>query len=290
MVRSSGVPSVNDSNDDYGSSGVKDPDWDWGETHYLKSSWVMTDLQTIDDLQHLQQAIEDAVGDEAKAEAMYQFASCQFDASELLFYNPAAWDGNRYELLSQLSTSDSMRLPNEPQIILDYSRSHETLARAIPIFLDVASRYPNTKAAPDALYSAAVADERLSDYSPYWRDVYGKGLVPMTMLISYADVKRRYPRYRFPIGTRGWEASTRTVNGGAAWPPPPQPPKPKPKVTQGERIKRKLKAYFNEYSPIVKAKVTSTAETSYQWVCTYLYTIFGSLVLLGAWKVWKSRM
>jgi TolA-binding protein len=290
MVRSSGVPSLNEAEGSSDSGYTKYPNWNWGETHYIKSSWVMTDLKTIDDLKRLQLAIQNADGDEAKAEAMYQFASYQFDADELLFYNPLAWDGERYELLSQLSTSDSMRLPNESQTILDYSRSHETLARAIPIFLGIADRYPKTRAAPDALYSAAVAEERLSDYNPYWRDVYSKGLVPNNMTISYADVKRRYPRYRFPIGTRGWEASTRTVNGGEAWPAPPPPPKPKTRITREERVKRKLKEYFNEYSPIVKSKVASSAATSYQWLCTYLYVVFGSLVLVLAWRMWKSRM
>jgi outer membrane protein assembly factor BamD (BamD/ComL family) len=51
----------------------KEPDWDWNEKPYIKTSWIMTDLKTIDVLERLERAIDVAQGDEAKAEAMYCF-------------------------------------------------------------------------------------------------------------------------------------------------------------------------------------------------------------------------
>jgi TolA-binding protein len=51
---------------------------------------VMRDIQTANDLEALEQRASHAEGDEAKAEALYQLASYQYESSSLLFYNPLA--------------------------------------------------------------------------------------------------------------------------------------------------------------------------------------------------------
>ena len=216
----------------------KEPDYRSSKDSYIRSSWVARDQKTIDILQGLEQAIESAEGDEARAEAMYQLASYQFDENALLFYNPAAWDGERYWLLSSLSGSERFRLPNESQNLFEYSQSHETLARAIPIYMDIAARFPETKSAKDALYSAAVAHERLANLNPYWREIYESGLFAGSRNVQYADVKRQYPTYQLPRGTNGWEPSTRTVNDGPGW---ASKPEPLPKLTRGQKIEQLLK-------------------------------------------------
>lgn len=234
---------------------AKEPDWDWKPGFGIKNSWVMQDLKTIDVLEHLEQMIVTAEGDEAKAAAMYQLASYHFDADALLFYNPAAWQGQRSELLYQLDTSDNVRQPNESQIIFDYSQTHETLARAIPIYLDLVNKYPQTKPAGDALFSAAVADERLADLNLYWREIYGRGLFAGSQPVSFADLNRLYPKYRWPKSRNGWEASTRTINGGPAWAPPPKPPKPAPKLTHEQKIRATVDRLYKEFQPKVEQKV-----------------------------------
>ncbi len=232
---------------------VKEPDW--GERQYIKTSWVMQDLKTIDVLEHLEQVVESAQGDEAKAEAMYQLASFQFDANALLFYNPAAWSGMRYELLSQLDLGDNMRQPNESQIIFDYSQKHETLARAIPIYTEIVERYPQTKAARDALFSAAVANEHLGDLNPYWRKIYARGLFAGDLHVTFSDLNRLYPNFRWPKSRNGWEASTRTVNGGPAYVPLP---KPAAKLTLEQRVERKFKKIVHGVETSFKSKVNDS--------------------------------
>ena len=130
-VQTTFAPSVSDSDNSDKYLFAKEPDWDC-RSPLIKTSWVMQDLKTIDVLEGLEQAVESANGDEAKAEALYQLASYQFDANSLLFYDPAAWQGQRFELLSQLDSSESLRLPNESQLIFEYSQSHETMARSDP--------------------------------------------------------------------------------------------------------------------------------------------------------------
>ncbi|MFN0123872.1 MAG: tetratricopeptide repeat protein [Blastocatellia bacterium] len=183
-------------------------------------AWVRKDLQTVGDLERLEHNAAEAGDDESRAEALYQLASYQFQDTTLLFYNSEAWGGVRHYLLSGFTG----RTPGETQLLSDYMQSHETPARALNIYLDIVNRYPRTRAARDALYTAAVCHERLSDYYEYWRDLYSDGGHAGARMVTYADVRKTYPGYQLPAGTQGWEPMTRTVNGGPGFaPPPPRP-------------------------------------------------------------------
>jgi hypothetical protein len=114
---------------------------------------------------------------------------------------------------------------------------HEPVAHALEIYLDVVSRFPNTRAARDALYTAAVCHERLSDYNNHWRNVYGMGLRAGVRMVTYEDVRQAYPNYQLPRGTIGWEPVTRTVYGGPGW---TENPNPKPRPTWRSRVKKRL--------------------------------------------------
>jgi len=203
---------------------------------------LMLDIQTANDLERLEQAIPQAVDNEATAEALYRLASYQYEASSLLFYNPVLWNGSRYWHLSYFALEGRYRAPNESQRLFEYMQEHETLARALKIYLEIVHRYPHTRAARDALYTAAVCHERLSGYNPYWRDIYGAGLHAGQRMVTYTDVKAAYPTYQLPRGTYGWQPSTRTVNDGPGW---AAPPKPLPRPSRWARIKSKIEDLFN---------------------------------------------
>ncbi|HEY0366790.1 MAG TPA: hypothetical protein VGC73_09975, partial [Pyrinomonadaceae bacterium] len=159
-----------------------------------------------------------------------------------LFYNPTAWTGGRYWNLSELAAGAKYRATGESQVLWQYMQEHETFARALKIYLKVAQDYPRTRAARDALYTAAVCHERLSEYNPYWRDVYMNGLHAGQRLVTYADVKATYPDYQLPRGTYGWQPSTRTVNDGPGW---NAPAKPKPRPTRAARLKQLVFSLFS---------------------------------------------
>jgi outer membrane protein assembly factor BamD (BamD/ComL family) len=194
----------------------------------IRPGWLARDRKTMDDLERLQGAVDRAAGDEAKAEALYQKASYVYQGGTLLFYNPALWRGLREHDLVALE-GDRYRLPGERDLVWRYAQSHETPARALDLYLEVVEKYPNTRAARDALYTAAVCHERLGNYFEYWRGNYSVGLHAGARMVEYEDVKKMYPTYAFPEGTYGWEPMTRTVNGGPPRrvepPPPPRPPK-----------------------------------------------------------------
>ncbi|HEY2847344.1 MAG TPA: tetratricopeptide repeat protein, partial [Pyrinomonadaceae bacterium] len=64
---------------------AKDPDWrSRPDGHEIKDIWVRRDLQTISELERLQQNITSAATDDAKAEATYQLGAYQFDSDCLL--------------------------------------------------------------------------------------------------------------------------------------------------------------------------------------------------------------
>ena len=221
----------------------------------ILASWVLRDLQTINDLNHLQRIVDEAQGDEAKAEALYQLASYVYEERELLFYNPAVWGRGRPWKLYYLAEQNNFRAPGEAQVFWDYLQSHDYPARALPLYLEVVRRFPHTRAAHDALYTAAVCHERLANFNGLWRALYGQGLHAGERMVTYANVKATYPKYQLPRGSTGWKPSTRTVNGGPGWEAPPKPPKPKPRPTWRMRLKQKLASFEQQTAMVWKGKV-----------------------------------
>ena len=220
----------------------KEGDLNEQDPRLITTRLIMYDVQTANDMERMQRAINEAGDDEAKAEAMYQLASYQFEATTLLFYNPIAWSGGRYWNLSHFAKQNNFRAKDEAQTLFAYMQEHDTVARALKIYLEVADRFPNTRAARDSLYTAAVCHERLSKYNDYWRDIYGAGMHAGSRFVSYANVKAAYPSYQLPRGTFRWQPTTRTVNGGPGW---ASPPKPAPRPSRMARVKLLLEAYIN---------------------------------------------
>ena len=194
---------------------------------------------------------------------MYQLASYQYEANSLLFYNPVFWNGERYWDLSYLALENRYRTPHEADRLFAYMQEHDTLARALKIYLQIVDQYPHTRAAPDAFYSAAVCHERLSNYNSYWRDIYESGLHAGDHLVTYTDVKARYPTYQLPRGTYGWQPSTRTVNDGPGFAPPPRP---RPRPSRLARIKAIAEPFLN--------RAWIFYEKMRRWI-TFVFLIFG---------------
>lgn len=192
----------------------------------IRPQWIDQDLRTANEIESLERQVKAAQDDESRAEALYQVASYQYERS-LLFYNPLEWQGQRHYLLVGLDERAAFRQPGESQLLFDYMQKHDMAANSLPIFLEVVRRFPHTRAARDALFTAAVCHARLAEYNNYWREVYSDGGNAGERMVTYRDVRAAYPSYRFPRGTFGWEPATRTVNGEAGWAPLPKP-KPRP--------------------------------------------------------------
>jgi TolA-binding protein len=242
----------------------KEPRSDFESKPVITNELLMLDIQTANDLERLEHEVSRAADNESTAEALYQLASYQYEATNLLFYNPVLWTGNRYWNLSYFALEGRYRAPNESQRLFAYMQEHETYARALKIYLEIVDRYPHTRAARDAFYTAAVCHERLSGFNPYWRDIYDSGLHAGARMVTYTDVKAAYPNYQFPRGTYGWQPSTRTVNDGPGWAPPP---KPVPRPSQWARLKLKAEHLYNRVWTFWNEKIR-------RWI-TFLFLLFG---------------
>src|ERR1044072_2492034 len=93
----------------------KEPRDDVDGNSIITSQLLLLELQTASDLERLEQAVARASDSEATAEALYQFASYQYEASTLLFYNPVLWGGERYWYLSDFALEGGYRAPHEAQ-------------------------------------------------------------------------------------------------------------------------------------------------------------------------------
>ncbi|HKQ08486.1 MAG TPA: outer membrane protein assembly factor BamD [Blastocatellia bacterium] len=270
---------------------VKSLNWD-ERIRGVRPEWIEQDLHTANDLERLEQQVNLAQGDEAKAEALYQLASYQYQG-DLLFYNPA-WNGMRQYHLYDLDSGGGFRRADESRLLFDYMQKHDAASSALPIYLDVVNRYPNTRAARDALYTAAVCHDRLASYNNYWRSIYDRGGFAGSRMVNYQDVKRAYPGYRYPLGTRGWEPATRTVNGGPGW---ALPPKPKPRPSRARRalllFNKVMQVAFKPLGDAVSA-IVKTITAIFQaiwkavlWVCHWLWLGYLCFWLRFMWR--RSR-
>src|SRR5262249_40916848 len=241
----------------------------------IAARWLWRDMKTVEDLERLERDAAEAQGDEAKAEALYQLASYLYQGSSLLFYNPSLWGGARHYKLEQLESDNSYRAPGEAQLLWRNALEHEPVAHALEIYLEAVRRFPNTRAARDALYTAAVCHERLSKYNNHWRNVYGMGLHAGARMVTYEDMRRTYPDYQLPRGTIGWDPMTRTVYGGQAW---AEAPKPKPSPTWRSRVKQRftnLADNFLQKQRDVGARITELKD---EVVTGLIYSLVGIFI------------
>lgn len=247
------------------------PSIDWSVLG-IREEWLLWDLGTINSLERLKQIVDQAQGDEAKAEALYKLASYKIQRGSLTYYNPAAWRGQaRWFNFGILNSSGETRLPNEAALVWKHFQEHEHLSQALNGYLEIYDKYPNTRAARDAFYTAAVCHERLSNYNAYWRAIYEKGLFAGSRNVTYEDVRNTYPKYGMPIGTYGWEPFTRTVNGGPAWYPPPTPTPRKP---FWQRV-------LISFSDVVEDKVDYVKNSlSNAWYYLLFFQLSGALISL----------
>jgi outer membrane protein assembly factor BamD (BamD/ComL family) len=256
----------------------------------IRQQWVEQDVRTSNELERLEREVEAAPIDETKAEALYQVASYQFERS-LLFYNPLEWNSQRHYLLDDLDQRGAFRGPNESQMLLDYMQKHDMASSSLPIFLEVVRRFPNTRAAKDALFTAAVCHERLHEYNNYWREVYSGGGHAGPRMVTYRDVKAAYPGYKFPRGTFGWEPSTRTVNGGPGW---DKPPRPAPRPSRWARVERLANYWSTENFKLINRMLTdiefpvkqvwSSIVAAVNWVGHWLWII---AMCCWLWFLWR---
>ncbi|MFW5698083.1 MAG: tetratricopeptide repeat protein, partial [Fimbriimonadaceae bacterium] len=148
--------------------------------------------QTARDLQELHEQVESAPNDGAKADALYELASYHYELRNLLLYNPALWQGSRSFSFGYFF-NPNVAGERGVESVVEHHQKHEDIYQTLQICQRIAEEYPNTEAAPKALYRGACAARRLAEFNPWWReydaqnDLYGLAVEMMETLVD------RYP-------------------------------------------------------------------------------------------------
>jgi len=151
----------------------------------------------VEKLQRLDVAIATAKGDEAKAKAIYAKGAHIYHRRNLLFYSPAMWQGSRAYVLGY-NWSDALNTKDDERARARHHWEHECLAQSYKLFMQVVDKYPKSKVAPEAMYSAAMSAERLSHLNPWWR-AHDSGLGKKSVALMEGLVKH-HPDH--PLVTR----------------------------------------------------------------------------------------
>lgn len=124
-------------------------------------------LDTIEQLKALKEKADSSDG-EAKAEALYALASAYYTQRNLLLYNPSLWEGSR-NMMFGWSWNTSIATGPDTRAVEEHHYEHECLYRARLLCLQIVKEFPKSPLAPKALYRAATASHRLSNFNDWWR-------------------------------------------------------------------------------------------------------------------------
>jgi outer membrane protein assembly factor BamD (BamD/ComL family) len=158
-------------------------------------------LTTIRDLRRLKATIRRARTANDKADARYALATYYYQKRNLLFYNPALWEGSRSDHFS-ITWNTAHATPQDEAAARQHHYEHECVNRTREICLDVARRYPRSPAAPRALYVAACCARRLADFDGWWRKENKRHDFWAESVRLMKEMARRYPGHRLTAEAR----------------------------------------------------------------------------------------
>jgi hypothetical protein len=125
-------------------------------------------LTTIRDLSRLQRAAAAARTDDARAAALFRYASYYYTHGTLLLYNPALWQHERMENFD-FWWNPGHATPQDDADARAFMYAHEVYARTLKLCKEIVRRYPKSPSAPQALYRGACAAHYLANFNDWWR-------------------------------------------------------------------------------------------------------------------------
>ncbi len=126
-------------------------------------------LSAVRDLRRLHHAIGRARGSNAKAAAMYAYASYYYKHGLLLLYNPRLWQDDRM-IGIDFWWNPSAAQKSDVAALRNHMYSHDVYSRCRQICLDIIRKYPKSPTAPAALYRAACSSRYIWYFNNWWRE------------------------------------------------------------------------------------------------------------------------
>ncbi len=129
---------------------------------------------------------------DAKAAAIYAKAAYIYKERNLLFYSFGLWRDSRAFSMS-IFWSDWVNNADDDRAVEKHNNEHECLAHVMRLCEEVVLNHRSAQVRPKALYTGAVAMEKLTDAFPNWRDKRPK-LLPKA--IHWLDaLEKQYPHH-----------------------------------------------------------------------------------------------
>lgn len=141
------------------------------------SSYESFDLESVTDtkdslddvkaLQKLRHRADHDSTSKKRAEALYEMAQYNYRRRTLMYYSGALWKSGRAG--SWMVWNDAINRGLADKRAMESANEHECDAQTIRLCDELVAKYPRSEFAPKALYTAAVAGEKLSRFNSWWR-------------------------------------------------------------------------------------------------------------------------
>ncbi len=158
-------------------------------------------LTVIRDLRLRQRKIGQAKTNNARAKAMYEYASYYSTHGTLLLYNPALWGGNRM-LSFDYFWNDHVMTQSDILPIRRYMYSHEAFARSRALCKQIARQYPHAPILPYVLYRQAAATRRLGSFNQWWNAETNRAKLWKESINTMRRIVRLYPKHPVSVHAR----------------------------------------------------------------------------------------
>lgn len=147
-------------------------------------------LDTVTALWALRKKADRSRGN-ARAQALYEMAAYQYKNRNLLYYSVSLWKGQRAWSIEEY-WNDEVNNDQDEAALIRHCYEHEALRHAAELCREIVRTYPKSPVLPKALYTGALASERLGNMNGWWRE--RKLPLLRTALAYFARLEREFPK------------------------------------------------------------------------------------------------
>jgi len=159
-------------------------------------------IQVVNELEELTRKSLQGTTPEARAQAIYTKAAYIYHRRNLMFYSMGLWQGDRSMILG-IFWSKSVNDQSDERALAKHLAEHECLAHSLRLCDELVKKYPHAKVVPEALYTAALAASRLSNFNTIWRD---RGPLLLKIAINRLDrLTREFPDHKLTKAARKYK-------------------------------------------------------------------------------------
>lgn len=175
-------------------------------------------LSVVRDLRNLQRKSAAARTGNARAQALYNYASYYSTHGTLLLYNAALWRGSR-AFLFDFYWNDRAVSKQDELAVRRYMYQHEAFARSRAICKQIVRQHPNAPILPYVLFREAAATRRLSHFNQWWNTETDRAKFWQDAVRTMRRIARNYPKHPVAVHARKYAVVFENEQKELAWKP-----------------------------------------------------------------------